>query len=670
MKKRNIWLLGIILVIFFIGLVLAIVSNRFNSQVPADINIFNLFGVSPTGDTRLNISYNISDANLVTSSIKLYHKVNSSTSDADFFFVNGTSVFSGFGERNYSSNYSDVFSFLLSDNRIYPATYNYNQTYMENASKSVYDNDLNTEYVKIQLLNVSNVKNFSFFEIYADNQTSASLSLRIYYCNSSYANQNPAATSVCTNFYNMPASESFNHTHSVFSKHHVLSFPINITNKQIGSVYVTGTSYFLLRGRLGVNGWNVYYITNISRPDAIQTTQNSGGAWVNLNGTVDAHLHQYDGTETLWYYACANNTLNEINCTALRSDLLETGGLPPISPGIYNPINKSYNGNISINYTASFSPNLYPIIIYNITLQNYSDNRIAVITVNNSLNLSYLWNSLGTPDGIYNFHVSACDSNYLCSIGESDDFTIDNTNPTAALLCNPQPVVYVGDVLTCSCDGSDATSGVNSTSFIEHPSTSSAGTFQTDCLVTDNAGNSVIDTFTYLVESQSFPVSPSGNSPGSSTPPSETPVASVPPSENTNGGENKTLKINENINIVVEKNNYTLNVLEIKENSVKINFSYDGIEREMTIGEEINYNIGESIVTIKLERIEKQEAIFNVLLSKKPSNLNYQIIAVIISSILALISLGLILINLVNKYKKYKRKDILKHNIKKSKRRK
>jgi hypothetical protein len=186
-------------------------------------------------------------------------------------------------------------------------------------------------------------------------------------------------------------------------------------------------------------------------------------------------------------------------------------------------------------------------------------------------------------------------------------------------------------------------------------------------------GNSVIDTFTYLVESQSFPVSPSSNGPGSSTPPRETPATPVSSSPGSvNIGENKTLKINENINVTVEKNNYTLNVLEIKENSVVVNFSYDGIEREMSIGEKVNYSIGESTVTIKLEKIEQNRAIFNfnVLLNKKPLTLNYQVIAVIISSILALVLFGLILKNLINKYKKYKRKSISKYNPRKSKRKK
>jgi hypothetical protein len=68
-----------------------------------------------------------------------------------------------------------------------------------------------------------------------------------------------------------------------------------------------------LRGRIGVHDYDVYYIDDISRTDAIQTSTNRGGAWTNFSGTVDAHLHQYDGSEKFYYYVCANDTSNNQN---------------------------------------------------------------------------------------------------------------------------------------------------------------------------------------------------------------------------------------------------------------------------------------------------------------------------------------------------------------------
>jgi len=77
-------------------------------------------------------------------------------------------------------------------------------------------------------------------------------------------------------------------------------------------VKVTDISYFIFRGRTGTTGWNVTYISNVTDGNAMQISTNGGTAWTNVLGTIDAHLHQYDGTDSLYYYACASdNSGNE-----------------------------------------------------------------------------------------------------------------------------------------------------------------------------------------------------------------------------------------------------------------------------------------------------------------------------------------------------------------------
>ncbi|MCK9595875.1 hypothetical protein M0R19_01680 [Candidatus Pacearchaeota archaeon] len=632
MKKRN-FLLFLVITLLLLGFTFAVV-NFWDSQSPADIGSLSIFGKS------LNISYNISDTNLVFSTINIYYKTNSTSEDITFF-QNGSAI-SGFHKRNYSSNNSDVFNFRLWDNAVYPATYNYNESIMEEAVHSTYDLDDAGVYLKIRLFNVSNLKNYSLFEIYAENQTDSSNTLRIYYCNYSYNTGNPANSDFCTNFYNLPASQYFNHSHSANSKHHLIPFPINKTNGMIGDVYVTNTSYFLLRGRNGINSWNVYYISNISRPDSIQEDTNGGVGtnWVNFSGTVDSHLHQYDGTEKIWYYACANDSLGNQNCTSLRSDLIDLGGIGPSSVGIFSPINQSYKGNLSINYTSALSPNGYAIAAgYNISLYNFSDDFISLIDLNNSLNLTFVWDSISTPDGIYNIHVTGCDINGLCATGESDDFTIDNTAPSGNFNCIPSSI-NIGEGISCTCTGSDSTSGVETISFTEYPTTGTAGTFIETCIIYDVAGNYINKNFSYTVN-YGGSISSGGGSSGetkSKTQP-ESSIISEMPSGEISSSENKS------VNIIVGEETHKLNIIEVNENFVNTIFSYDGSEQNFKIGETKTFEIGEYVVTATLDKIENGIAVFNVLTKEKiVSGLNLQKIVVIVGLIIFTVLLSIILI--------------------------
>ncbi|MFC1733143.1 Ig-like domain-containing protein, partial [candidate division KSB1 bacterium] len=401
----------------------------FISQDPSDIDTFDIF------DRYLNITYNITDDYLLNySSIRLYYKTNTSTSDCMIYY-NGSGSICGYRESKNRVNVSSLWSFSLYDNSIYPAVYNWpDEREIETTPHEIWELDSNNAMVKIRFFNVSSNKNYSIFEVMTNNTNIAgTLPLRIYYCNSSYTTGRVDQNSNCANFYNVPAQTSYNHSHSDDSKHITIPFTVNPITGLIGGVKVTPVSYFILRGEQSTDAWRTYYTTNVSRPDTIQTSTNRGTAWANLAGTIDAHLHQYSGSEYFRYYACANDTSNNWNCSAARYDLIDLAGLPPIAPYVYSPAEGYYNGDIAINYTAAVSPNSYDLTYYNITLVNLNLDYVLSIKENNSLNIGYTWDSTAASDGHYYISVKICDNQSQCSYGYSENITIDNTKPTIQL---------------------------------------------------------------------------------------------------------------------------------------------------------------------------------------------------------------------------------------------
>jgi len=400
-------------------------SVLFNFQDPDDVDTFNIFG------RLLNISYNISDnIKLNVSSVQLYYKTNSSTGGGSIY-TNGTADYYGFETEHVDiTNDSDVWYFKLDDSAVYPATYNFDELVMETMMHSSYELDGGRDMMKVRLFNVSNVKEYSILEIMiSNNEVGGDKDLRIYYCNSSYVSGKPKDSDYCVNFYNMPAQTEYNHVHSVYSAHQTIPFGMNITTGFIYDVYVTNTSYFIFRGEGKKNSYDIYYIDNISQEDTIQLSTNEGDSWSDFGGTVDAHLHQYDGTDAFNYYTCANDSVNNENCSDVRTDVFDLTDLPPTAPDVYSPVEGSYNGDVVINYTASITFNGNAISFYNISLTDENDTFVQDIKSNNSLNLSYVWDSTEAVDGWYEIRVEACDNESRCSFGYADNITIDNTAP-------------------------------------------------------------------------------------------------------------------------------------------------------------------------------------------------------------------------------------------------
>jgi len=394
-------------------------SITFVSQYPADISSTNMF----TSD--LNVSYNMTDTSGINeSSVKFYYKINSSTNDI-LQFINGTSVLGW--QIKEGTNVSSLWNFSLDHMNIYPATYNIDESVMETEQKHHYTLDAKNKIIKTRFLNVSKISEYNYFIIDAQNQTGTTEFMRIYYCNETYTAGNPKTSENCVEIFDLMPASPYNFSEGG-SKYWIVPMAINTTSGMIGDVYVTNTSYILLRDSASPGGWNISYITNISRTDTVQVSGNNGIAYTNFSGTIDGHIHQFDGN-SLWYYACANDTYENNGCSAVRQDLLELGNLPPNSPDVYSPTEGTYSGNITINYTESLSPNGYPITHYNISLVNLTLDFVQEIQGNNSVNLSYVWDSTSATDGEYFIRVESCDNQSQCSYGYSENFSIDS-NPT------------------------------------------------------------------------------------------------------------------------------------------------------------------------------------------------------------------------------------------------
>jgi hypothetical protein len=390
----------------------------FISQIPNDLNVTNLIG------NHVNITYNISDASgLINSTILLYYKTNNSLNDISQY-VNGSAL-SGYFVEDYNSLNDSSYKWELDDNDILPATYPLNEEVLENTvhqgNSLVNANSL----ISIEVLNVTRA-NYSFFE-YSINRTLGSGVLNIFYCNSSYSFTSSILTDVNCVLFDTKNSNAFDHCHENYACHQYSPLSIDV-NGRLSGIRVTNVSYFILRGSSSTT-WKFYSITNFTRTNAFRTSNNIGNNWNSQTYTVDAHLHQFNGNDTFYYYACATDAFANNNCSSVRGDLLQFASLHPIPPIVYSPVyaNWVYTRPIYINYTSAISPNSYVITKYNISLLNPDLTFNMTIIGNNSPNLHYDWNTTLLYAGEHIIQVEACDNLNQCDTGYSDTFFIVDT---------------------------------------------------------------------------------------------------------------------------------------------------------------------------------------------------------------------------------------------------
>ena len=390
----------------------------FISQTPTDLTTTNAVAVG------LHISYNIT--NITSGTPVLQYKVNNSQNDIAYF-INGTS-FGGWANKT-GTNVSSVYNFTLDDNELYPATYNPTDSETDNNLHSAFTMPTQNYFIATELLNVS-AKQYNFFEAMI-NGTSAN-SYSVFYCNSTFPfNANPATNGNCALIATRAGNAAWNHTHSAYSFHNVFPFAINLTSLSIAgtSVLVTPTSYFIMQGTNGAGTTNAYSVANFTRTGATRTSTNGGTSWSNQTYSLDAHLHQFNGTATL-YYSVYANVSGALNQSATRNDTFEFDPLPPTSPTVLTPTAGNKYGIVNISWSPA--QNVTPsTIYYNVSLYRSNGTFASTIAANTSTNTSYAWNTAGTAQGEYFVKVTAYDNYSFSTFGESANFTVATFNATA-----------------------------------------------------------------------------------------------------------------------------------------------------------------------------------------------------------------------------------------------
>jgi len=216
----------------------------------------------------------------------------------------------------------------------------------------------------------------------------------------------------------------------------------------------------------------------------------------------------------------------------------------------------------------------------NVTYKKNTDKLILNISVGD------VRSGVGSGNSYCVFEINGTNESVAVSSGwcNTTQLNLDTTAPpTPTFSCAPTSV-YATETITCSCSGTDASSGVVSTSYTTNPSTSTTGTFDTSCTITDNAGNSANSLISYIVggvRSIGSPVTSIWTS------------TYVVPDEQFNKGFTKELKVNNRVKIKIEGENHYVGLLELTETAAKIEVSSEPIQISLNSGEDARIDVNE-----------------------------------------------------------------------------
>jgi len=407
----------------------------FDAQVPSDIGVTTLY------QGLVNITYNISSAFDITSNTT-WSSVNTTYKDGCYQNVNGSCERRGNVSNAYEvyGGVSDGITFLyrFGENAIYPLTENIEHEIMEDTDHTeTITIDGTQEMVKIRLFDVQNDKQQGEFEVMVYPEVPASSSpLQVYYCNSSYTTGKVRTSNFCTQFGLITLDNYYNHSHSIYQNHSVISFPVNTGTGELNGIPVTNESYFVLAAT-GSDGWIIYGVPLQTRADQCSYSTGGGSSWTsNIGITWDAHLHQFDGSEAFCYFGGAIDSDGKSINETERCDLLDLAGLPPSAPNIFVPTDANYGWDdpaFDINHSIATSPNAYPISYYNRSLFDESFSFIMVLndtTTETEVNYDVSRSLLGS----YHVGVRATDDqDQTGPWGFSDLFNITSCVPLEGL---------------------------------------------------------------------------------------------------------------------------------------------------------------------------------------------------------------------------------------------
>ncbi len=353
-------------------------------------------------------------------------------------------------------------------------------------------------------------------------------------------------------------SENYSRLNRVLSNE--TSFSFDFTSSPYGLLKIispaSGTNYSSSGVINGTTYFNVTFFNNTDAVDALSIINASAATfYVNISasgwlaignatqcvpfgGSALVHnvsCYGYFNTSRLdngtllsdGYYSVNATIFNTTGGADLRLHGLHIGNLTTIMidnteprlaafQGLTSGNNHSIStlgGNLTINISTDDALSNVSTVIFFIINKTGSLAGNATVTAvkeGNSNRWSASVNTTHLLDGVYNITAFVMDNagNFNRTINGSvsaasnsyiKDIIIDNTPPVISHSCTPNSVEQ-GAVLTCTCTGSSAFSGINSTDFSVNPSTASSGIGQTTtCTVTDRAGNSASSLLSYDV---------------------------------------------------------------------------------------------------------------------------------------------------------------------------
>lgn len=331
-------------------------------------------------------------------------------------------------------------------------------------------------------------------------------------------------------------------------------------------------------GSVGANvtgGWNLTNQTTVAAGIARNFTNSS----VIISGFNDATNYSF------WCEVANTSGIHEnssigIMITGNNSNIAIDNTAPAITLPVYTNATAKKN---STTLTLNIS-----VIDATIGL-NWSMCLIDVNGTNQTIVASAGWCNgtiglRGLTDGYHTLQVYVNDT--VNNIGLNESFVVqaDTTAPVVSASCSPLSVI-VGNTVTCSYSGSDATSGINSsltTVDSSTPDVSVAGTFTYSCSFTDNAGNSASTSVTYIVRSS--------DSGGTTESPAWLGTHGVS-DEAFEKGYTREIGAKQRVRVRVGTAYHYIGVLSLTETKATIEITSDPIQVILGIGEDVKVDV-------------------------------------------------------------------------------
>jgi len=207
-------------------------------------------------------------------------------------------------------------------------------------------------------------------------------------------------------------------------------------------------------------------------------------------------------------------------------------------------------------------------------------------STNNYVNATSL-NMSAYTEGIYNFTVITNDTlNNINNSVYSGAIYFDSTNPTITFDC-VATTITLGATMDCTCSGADVLDGNPTEIYTSSPSTSTVGSFITQCIVTDHANNLIDSNLTYTVRAPSSGVSSSSTS-STATTWTKTYIISE---ESFAEGIAKELVKNERTRVRVNNKDHHIGILEVTTTTAKIEVASTPQEVTLAIGEDAKFDV-------------------------------------------------------------------------------